>query len=264
MMYALIVIYNKACENSETLNSIYKWKDKIEIVIFDNSTKSNNNQAYCQREEILYFTEKKNLGLSKAYNYVIDRLSLNDDDYIIILDDDTVLSDEYIEEVLRSQHLDKDILLPIVRCNDKIISPTNIKFKCGSKIVKSIKDLKFDNMSAINSGMVICGRVFKNIRYNEDLFLDCVDHEFMRMVRNNKFSIYLLKNGIIQNFSRNEKPAIENALFRFKLYKADFKKYCKINNATLYYYLSIFKFLLVYSFRYRSLKFLTMYLKDRE
>lgn len=261
MIYALIVLYNKACEDSETIKSIYKWKDRVQIVLFDNSTIENKNGEYCHREGFLYFSEGKNLGLSKAYNYVLDHLTLQDEDYVMILDDDTVLSDAYLQEVFDSLNLEKDILLPVVRCNQTIISPTNIKFKCGSKVVNDISELQFDHMSAINSGMVVSARVYKEIRYNEALFLDCIDHEFMRMVRNSNFSMHILRNGIVQNFSRNEKPKIESALFRFGLYKKDFKTYCEINDAKGYYYLSIFKFILGYSLKYKSLKFLIAYLK---
>lgn len=260
MVYALVVIYNKACEMSETLNGIYKWKNDIQIVVFDNSTKENNNDEYCKREGMQYFSKKKNLGLSKAYNYAIQRLTLQDDDYVIILDDDTVLSDQYIKEVLDSVSMGKDILLPIVRCNHTIISPTNIKFKCGSKVVKNVNELQLNHMSAINSGMVVNAKVYQKIQYNEELFLDCVDHEFMRMARENNCIIHLLKNGIEQNFSRSEKQNIESALFRFKLYKKDFRKYCQINRAMVYYHVSIWKFVMLYTIKYKSIKFIRAYL----
>ena len=60
MIYALVVLYNKACEESETLKSIYKWKEKIRIVIFDNSTIENSNDKYCLQEGFLYFSKGKN------------------------------------------------------------------------------------------------------------------------------------------------------------------------------------------------------------
>lgn len=259
MIYALIVIYNKVCEDSQTINSIYKWKDHIQLVVFDNSTTENKNSEYCRKEGILYFSKNKNLGLSKAYNYAIDHLPLQNQDYIMVLDDDTCLNDAYVEEVLRSINLNYDVLLPVVRSGNIIISPTNIKFKCGSKIVDEVGQLDKNHISAINSGMVVSSRVYEKIRYNEELFLDCIDHEFMRLVRNNKCSLHILTNGIVQNFSRNEKPKIESALFRFKLYKKDFKKYCEINHAKVYYVLSISKFILAYSLKYKSLKFLKAY-----
>ena len=262
MVYAVVVIYNKACEMSETLNSIYKWKNDIKIVVFDNSTKENKNREYCVREGIQYFTENCNMGLSKAYNYVIKKLPLTADDYVIILDDDTVLNDKYIQEVKESTKLNKDVLLPVVRCGSEILSPNNIKYKCGSKTVKSVDELNLDYMSAINSGMVVSSRVYKKISYNEGLFLDCVDHDFMRMVREQKFSTYILKHGIEQNFSRAEKPSLDSALFRFKLFKKDFRKYCEINQAMIYYHVSIWKFVIVYTIKYQTLQFLQLNLKN--
>ena len=77
-----------------------------------------------------------------------------------------------------------------------------VKFKKGKS---NIYELELDNMSAINSGMVVRASVYKKIRYNEDLFLDCIDHEFMRMVRKYKFSLYIdfTINFIILNFYGN-------------------------------------------------------------
>jgi len=262
MIYAIVVIYNKACEMSETLNSLYKWKHDIKIVVFDNSTKENQNSIYCDRENMQYLTQHCNLGLSKAYNFVIQQLPLTEDDYVMILDDDTVLNDDYIKEVQESVQLGKDVLLPIVRCGEDILSPNNIKYKCGARMVQSIDELNLNYMSAINSGMVVSARVYQTIQYNEDLFLDCVDHDFMRMVREKNFSIYLLKHGIEQNFSRAEKPNLESALFRFKLFKKDFRKYCQINRAMIYYHVSIWKFVVSYTIKYKTLKFLNTYLSD--
>jgi hypothetical protein len=84
----------------------------------------------------------------------------------------------------------------------------------------------------------------------------------MRMVREKNFSIYLLKHGIEQNFSRAEKPNLESALFRFKLFKKDFRKYCQINRAMIYYHVSIWKFVVSYTIKYKTLKFLNTYLSD--
>lgn len=262
MIYALIVVYNKECKDSETIKSIYNWKNEICINIFDNSTKPNNNKEFCNKEGFQYFSLGKNIGISRAYNYVINNIALDDNDYVMILDDDTELSEEYIKEVLSAVFLKKDIYLPVVHSGGVIISPTNIKHKCGSKIVNSIDELQFDNMSAINSGMVVKANVYKKFQYNEELFLDCVDHEFMQNVRKEKCTIHILDNGIVQNFSRDEKPSIENALFRFKLFKSDFKKYCEINDAKLYFIVSIMKFVLSYSIKYRTLRFAKVWLNN--
>ena len=263
MVYAMIVVYNKECEDSETLKSIQQWKDKIKLVVFDNSTIQTNNKEYCENKGIQYFTVGENVGLSKGYNYVIQKLSLNDEDFVIVLDDDTELTEQYIEEVLQSVDLNKDILLPIVYSGDMILSPTNIKYKCGSVVVKDIKELNLNSLSAINSGMVVSANVYKKLCYNEELFLDCVDHEFMKQIRENKFSVSVMKSEIQQNYSRGEKPRIESALFRFGLFKKDFKTYCQLCDAELYYKVSIIKFVLSYTLKYRSFKFIKLMMTNK-
>ena len=256
MIYAIIVVYNKECKDSISLQSLYRWKNDIKLVVFDNSTKPNGNAEYCEKEKIYYLTKGDNIGLSRAYNHVLDSLKLNDNDYVIILDDDTELNDNYVKELQTCTDGTKEVILPIVYNGTSIISPANIKYKCSSRMVKSVEELDRDNMSAINSGMLIKASVFNKIRYNEQLFLDCVDHEFMRMVRKEKLNIHIMDSFINQNFSRNEKPKLESALHRFRLYRKDFRKFCQLNSALPFYYMSIGKFVLSYSIKYRTTKFL--------
>lgn len=256
MIYALIVIYNKACEESITLKSIYKWKNSVQIVFFDNSTVENNNEKYCSNEGFIYLSEKKNVGLSKAYNYAIKSLKLKAEDYVLILDDDTELNDEYLQELIQNTNESHEVILPFVYSGNSILSPSKIVGKCKSQMIKDTTEIDVEHITAINSGMMIKGNVYEKVQYNEELFLDYVDHDFMKRIRDEKFRIHILEHGIRQNFSRDEKPELEKALFRFKLYKKDFKEYCEANHARCYYYLSISKFVLNYSLKYRTLRFL--------
>ena len=259
MLYALVVIYNKKCEESETLKTLIKHKKRMSIIIFDNSTKkefNDNNSNYCNREKIDYYTLYKNVGLSKAYNYVIDRIKKTDNDYIIILDDDTFLNNEYIEEVCEEiKKGKKDVLLPIVKSNDQIISPSNVCFDCRVKSVKSIKEIDMNRITAINSGMVIKTSIYNKIKYNEEMFLDYVDHDFMKMVREGKKSIKVMNGKIRQCFSRNEIKPIKDELIRFKIYEKDFKNYCYKNNERFYYLISIFFYKIKECIKYKTLVF---------
>lgn len=261
MIYALVVVYNKKCQESETLKSVLPWKEHLQIVVFDNSTKDFQNKNYCEGESIQYLTHNKNLGLSKAYNRAISALQLKESDYIIILDDDTELSEEYIKSVLDDTQLGIDILLPRVYSNQTLISPTNLKYNCASKIVSCVEELDMNQISAINSGMVIRGSVFGKIRYNEKLFLDYVDHDFMKKARMLRSSFKVLDSNIVQHFSRDEKPKLESALFRFELFKKDFRVYCFECEVKWYYYLFMCKYIMQCSIKYRTLKFVKSFIK---
>lgn len=256
MLYAIVVVYNKKCENSLTLNAIKKYNRKINVIVFDNSEKNFNNEDYCNKNNYKYYTMNKNMGLSKAYNYVLKNIDKNPNDYLIVLDDDTDLNDQYFEEVFEQISLNKyDILLPIVKSNDIIISPSKIQFNCRVKTIKNINEVNNKNITAINSGMVVRLSVYEKVIYNEDMFLDYIDHDFMKQVRINEFKINILNSEIIQSFSRNEKGSLKGALFRFNIYRKDFKIYCKNCNRMIFYYINILKFRIKQCIKYRSFKF---------
>ena len=256
MLYALVVIYNKKCIDSKTLNNLLKYKEKIKIVIYDNSTKDFENEEFCKQEKIMYYTKRKNVGLSKAYNYVISQIKYDKEDYIIILDDDTELNDEYFSEVFsKVKNTQADILLPIVKSNNQIISPSLIQFGCRVIQLQDLNCIDINKITAINSGMVIKMKVFESTKYCEKIFLDYVDHYFMKEIREKQYNIKVMDSCIMQNFSRNEKQSIESVRFRFNIYKKDFKKYCDMCGHHLYYYININKLRLVYFLKYKKIFF---------
>ena len=257
MLYALIVIYNKECGNCKTLNKLLEYKSKIDLIIFDNSTKPNNNESFCKQNNLTYFTKHENLGLSKAYNYSIENTEKKTGNYIIILDDDTELSDEYINEALDTTNKNEfDLILPVVKSDKIIMSPAKLQFGCRGKAVKNLNKLNLNKCTAINSGMIIKLDVFNNLKYNENLFLDSVDHDFMCQIHAQNIKIHIMDSIIYQNFSREEKSSIESALIRFNIYKKDFKTFCKTYKKMWFYKLSILKFGIKECIKYKTTKFL--------
>ena len=253
---AIVVIYNKSGKDSVTLTDIEKYSlsSFLKVVVFDNSVKDYGNKDFCRDKGYTYFGFGINKGLSYAYNYVIDRL-WTERGYFIILDDDTLLSEDYvsrIKEITSDAGHDDEIFLPIVKAGELILSPSNIKFKSGSKVVRNLKDIRKNKITAINSGMIVGMRVYASIRYNEALFLDCVDHDFMRRARQKNIVINIMQCEINQNYSRTEQIPIDRAKYRFCIYKKDFKRYAEMCNGLSFYQLSIFKFALHQSYKYKT------------
>lgn len=257
MIYAIVIIYNKPCSESETLSVLKLYREKLNIVIFDNGSEKYNNEQYCHEYGLTYLSYNNNMGISKAYNRAIINLQVKESDYVFIFDDDTILTKEYMEEALNLiKDNECDICLPIVMANHIILSPSNKKFKCGSKIVSNIEDIKINKITAINSGMIVSGKVYQKIEYDENLFLDMVDHRFMDCVRDAGYKIFIMKSIIYQNYSRQEKNNYESAWSRYQIFKKDFKTYCVINNAKTFYLLSILKLKFFNAFKYRKIGFL--------
>ena len=257
MVYAIIVLYNKSILDSNTYNSIKRRNNRIKLIVFDNSTMDYGNKELCKENNIDYLTTNENIGLSRAYNYIIDKYNFKDNDYIIILDDDTQLNEEYIEEAQAiARENKKSVSLPLIMASDRMISPVKVTFNCRIKTVEDINSIKPEKISAINTGMVLKANIFKKIKYNEKLFLDYVDHDFMKQVRNEKIDINIMHSIINQNFSRFQKSGIHSDMTRFKIFKKDYKVYCEECHNMLFYYISIFKHRLSLACKYKSLRFL--------
>lgn len=263
MNYILVVIYNKKCINSRSIkciidNSYYKYQ---QVIIFDNSETDFGNQSFCEKYGFVYYWFCENWGLSKAYNYVIHHLT--NDGYLTILDDDTLITEDYFKEAkFLVETKEFDIILPVVKAGEAIISPCNTKYKSGSKIINDICDIDFRKISAINSGMIVKRTVYDSFTYNEDLFLDCVDHDFMLSVRNAGLKIKIMECTIEQNYSRKEKGSIHGAIIRFLIYKRDFKIYAERAGNLFFYYLSMLKLAFDNVIKYKNPVFLKLLILD--
>lgn len=265
MIYAVVVVYNKSCNDSNSIRGIRKYAPKIPIIVYDNSTEDYGNEKYCIANNYIYLTQHANVGISKAYNYVIDNVKLMDDDYVVMLDDDTHLNAEYFNEVFnKSKVTNLDVMLPIVVANNKIISPYNYYKKTRTKMIESANDIDMKKVSGINSGMAIRAAMLKKSRYNEALFLDYVDYDFMKRVHQKNGNIYIMNSVIKQEFQyfNYDKRNIKSALFRFQIDLRDYKQLCKENNERYFFYLHAIKFMIKQTINYKSTRFLGLLLKE--
>ena len=136
---------------------------------------------------------------------------------------------------------------------DKI--PSNVN-------VKEIKTNYIHNYSFINSGMCIKGSVVSKIKYDENLFLDFVDHDFIRQIKNHNFTIGICYDIVLnQNFSGVTKNSFEQDFNRFKIFIKDATRYYNKYFPKQNYKLILFKRTLKLTFIHRKLSFFTELIK---
>lgn len=250
---AIVVLYNCLCENSISYNRL---KEKgIRIIVCDNSTSDLGNKNIVKSDNNIYIDMEGNKGLSKAFNAALEQIGDNYK-FICLFDDDTDI-DGYFGKVLEYiNSFDSDIFLPIVKTQTKVLSPCQFKNK---KIieVKNSDDIDKKYISAINSGMVIKKDIFNHYRYNENIFLDYVDHNFMRDMTRLHKDITIMKDNIInQNFSI-ETNSLESSYNRLCILNHDLREFYK--NDYIIYFFQITAYKLVMIKKFKSLKFI--YLK---
>ena len=193
----VIVNYNQLLKNSSIFQSNVMCNENS-IFVVDNSTNveiQRQNEAYCEnREDAVYLSLKQNLGISKAYNLAIEEIRKRDFQYILMLDADTQIAAEYLEEINSVIEKKKvDLILPIIKTQGGVIMSPCKRGRFGFYTnYKTIDEIQTDNtLSAINSGMCISRKIWDTYQYDEGLFLDYVDHQFMIdfWQRGNKVSI---------------------------------------------------------------------------
>ena len=142
-----------------------------------------------------------NQGLAKAYNRGLRDC---ESEFVVIFDDDTEVPVEYFEKTNEYCERDSaDIYLPIVRSRDIIMSPC-IKHGLSFKPIQSTDDLRnVSNISAINSGMVVRRTFYERCRYDERLFVDDIDHQFMDDAHEARARIVIMRDILLlQQYSQ--------------------------------------------------------------
>lgn len=263
----IVVVYNKNCADSQTCKTLANTKD-VNIIILDNSTEDYDNKAYCEALDWVYINNNGNVGLSRAYNNGIDYLqSIGFGGLICLFDDDSEFDVKYFDCVCACMSEDNgaDIILPIIYAGETIISPCKIYEDMRTDVFTSKESALAYNgndITGINSAMAIESRVFNSYRYDENIFLDGIDHKFMADMKKAGRKIAVVDYVMHQNFSGNEKPSMQSALNRFCIYAKDMK-YIMANNVGGYRKLMLRRMLKL-TLTYRSFSFIRKYYEIRD
>ena len=255
---AAVVIYNTACQDSPTCRGLQKLSD-VTVLIYDNSTRNFGNRAFCESAGWVYLGGQGNLGLSKAYNACIDHLKeTGEADMLCLFDDDTDLEPAYFEALKKArEQTDSRIFAPVIFAGDSLISPCILD--AGHKVrmfadEEEAKAYSGENLSAINSCMAIDLGIFDDFRYDENIFLDGIDHNFTQTMKARGEKIHMLAYRCNHGFSGVEKPAKAAALARFQIYAKDYAYILRENKPA--YWRLVGKRALRLTAQYKSLAFL--------
>lgn len=225
---AAVVTYNTRCEDSPTCRALAELpEENIKVLIYDNSTKEMGNRGYCEEKGWVYLGGTGNLGISKAYNACIDYLQKTEPtDFLCLFDDDTHIDADYFKKLREAIAGGEKILVPLIYAGGKLISPCKLYKGHQVQMFQNEQEAfayEGDNLSAINSCMAIDLSVFENYRYDENIFLDGVDHYFVTEMKKRGERITAFPYRCDHAFSGVERPSKESALVRFRIYAKDYR-----------------------------------------
>lgn len=268
MLHILVILYKKEFDQSETLVSLLSVAKKqilknVRLIIWDNSPNAISNDSLSELTinvaELAFKHTPQNLSISKIYNEVAAGY-LKPQDYLLLLDHDTKVTEAYITEVLDKINSSEKplLLLPRVLVQGVLESPA-YQYVLFSKKLKDPKPgiQPSKSVTAINSGMVISGVCFSDgFRYDERLAFYGTDTYFMFNFTARFKDYYLLNSTLDHNLNLLSNPSLAE---KVKVFKA-----IKTSNLIIYSSNPWYKILAAannliisckYSVRYLSLQF---------
>lgn len=192
-LFIVVVLYQSEWSASPVLPILEHFLEQKSagILIYDNSPEAQNH-AFFQRKEVTYRHDAANPGLAKAYNEAIIQAQ-GKYDRLLLLDQDTHLTVEYLQEVTAFV-FDDDIAVVVPRLfsGQRQLSPLSMEKMIGAHS-QALSSGKTEMPSmAMNSGTCITiDYLLTSGGFNEEFPLDFLDHWFFYQLWQNKKTLWV-------------------------------------------------------------------------
>lgn len=189
---AAIITYNPEIERLK--RNIYSIKEQCDyIIIIDNYSRNVKEieELRIISNKIKIICNSENKGIASALNQALDYANNNNYKWMITLDQDSICQINMINKI-------KKEYMTLINNNIAIMAPEIVyeKYK-EMKNDKENKELKIEDcLTVITSGTIL--NVEKAISVNgfeDDLFIDYVDHDFCFKLKQKGYDIFKVKNA---------------------------------------------------------------------
>jgi len=201
----VVVLYNCHIRKSKTINSLinsYKKfhvknpKNKIDLIIYDNSKKKSVYQNLKKLINTNYIHDRKNSGLSKAYNYALNYCIKNKSEWLILFDQDSTLPLNYFDQLyyeIKKSSNSCVAIVPKVLSNKSMLSPCKVFF---GGILRPLSENYYGKnkkeVFAIGSGATILVTYLKEINgFNELFWMDSLDRWLFHTIEKDNYNIWI-------------------------------------------------------------------------
>lgn len=257
----VIVLYHCKLKDSRTYKTLMPPNE--DLIVFDNSEEEQDISDYANGAT--YIHNKSNLGISYCYNQAADYGISHYYHWILLLDQDSDFSDVCINDYFSAiEETDCKLIAPMVKSGVYTISPTDISHHFSRLNKKEYSGVtEISRLSIINSGMCIALDAFKECGgYNEMVFLDYSDHEFIRRYKRYNSSVYVLNKSMYQEFSARVDDK-ESTIRRYRLFCLSIKG-CERNGISdrFWFGFVVFKRAVSIMYRFRTFATIKILLRD--
>lgn len=267
----IIVLYKCSLDESVTFSTLTKQLNKTsidyELVIFNNDNKQKIESA-----KYLVVNSNENKKLEGAYNFALEKATKNGKNWILLLDQDTVITENYFNELekLFSEHIRPDLvaIVPKLVSNNKIISPVRVSSLMRFESEVNISGYTKKRINALNSLSLFNAQFINSIGgFSKDYPFDMHDHWCYNQIYKHQKSVFIMnvigehnssfvdfENNVsilrykeflnVQDkFTRNELGLIVYFFYKIKILLRSVRQFYDYKNKTYSYatFLSVFK-----------------------
>lgn len=218
-----LVTYNPDLKN--VIKSIDNLKNNVElIIIVDNNSSNIADIRKLKSKKVKLIENPSNYGIAKALNILLKEAYKSKSDFLLTLDQDSLLKNEMIKEMIKYTDI-----------NDVAIICPRVYDKNRNKQKKYKGDTQYLSR-CITSGSLMNLKYCKKIGYfDENMFIDYVDFDYCKRIILSNYKILRVNNAIIEHEigKRKEKyflfikvyPTYHNSK-RVYYYARNIKYYC--------------------------------------
>lgn len=209
----VMVLYKQKPEESKTYRTLKQnlfsripsVGSEIELILYDNSPeKQEFTSPVLEGMQISYIHDERNLGIATAYNYAYSIAKSNGSEWLLLLDHDTELTGDYIDQVLHLAEVPKEAaaVVPKINSDQAMISPVysgTMRPLIGEKPQTGIQEKP---VMAINSGSLIRLSFLTELNgFNQEFALDYLDHWLFFEIYHRGYKVLLLDTELEHELS---------------------------------------------------------------
>jgi GT2 family glycosyltransferase len=208
----VIVLYNCELARSQSFSSLLQILNSepesakhFSLVLYDNSPQPQEH-AVLAGFPVCYTHDPSNGGLASAYNFALARAESEKRDWLLLLDQDTTLTREFIVELLEASnalhsHAQVAAIVPKLRVNGRIDSPASDFFSLlrhqfeppEPPMGNDVVGIQEQSLCSYNSGSTLRVRALRSIGgFPKEFWLDFLDHAVFHALFKSGFRLYVM------------------------------------------------------------------------